>query len=1348
MDEYIKTGESILLYGESNGRTFQRTFTITGENNRGGSVLCYSAQYDRSGTGVLKEFCPHLAEGITRNENNYLVLGSDSNQKEDFKNLLHEYIKPYNMLAELRRNEELATFIPAFEIYHDSPDMGGTVYIWSPEPKAETFEKYCHDVHADYTDHPERKLLNILYAVESLTKCICSFHRCSLIHGDIKPENFGFIRRGQDTIMQAVTLFDLDTVSYIYKVCENPRCTEGFCEPEIYNMKMTNQTDIYSIGAVLFYALRSERYMYYRTVNFAEHIQRLVDTSELVKALAVDSSPIIKKILSEILQKTLCRREERYRSCEEMLTDIRKALDYLVPAEISKNDDSSVKWILEDASGAPDKKTEKNITTALQYHLYTNPLYMGISAKKNNISLLIVGFHRYSQKFLDIALQTAQMPGKILDVTVICGSPNEKASYLAERPALADFFNVDGSQSGKSDIYGNITFIVHDISREFISSLSVPDYVFIAVGSDKQNIRTAELFNGFSFPVSVALKKSRLSADTPENILPVWVDEDISASPLYKKLERMAFNAHIIWNKNLNIDLKELRSEFRKPYFYNSCISFALSVKYKLHGLGIELDGSSGETAAKYLKCINSDRKIKNELIWLEHRRWVTEKLCLGYTGITDLEECAGGKTKDEQRKRHICIIKSCPEQSLASKPWTKGSADKPNIEKWDNPDAEDLKKLDDIDRMSVELHLMYKRLADIARNEISLNGEIVSAIRMAISKDHSLNVSFQELITCMKDIWNRDIQQVSRYTGLKKSFGSNIDSSEVLDRQEKSYIKRLTASLHEKFFPIFASQQYRSYKRDDFSLVEGLPFILTYSEAFQMIIPYSSGSNDNIFSNVAAPTVINPCKIIYFAFCESADELKNIADSLPYMANYMEKRNFRAGVEFIIGCNSGLKTDDRQSISGDFEKLSSGRVKKVKFIEAERPKEFIYLFNDYLLKSRKKADFMLELNGTYLSGLAEGIGIDELFPSYSFNSKTMKFRSIHDCDAVKYLRFKPYITVPDMFALKMSTSTTSSKPEFYAEYQELWNKYSSMRGTWKHLCRLFKEHAEAHDIIAVFKQKNNRTPMEYTYTMPFGCRKTVEMILDALASQEIISDKSYINSVSTDSCQAKIFSFFDCRHDFDNLFRKPDILRTESIECDTDTRNHIVKIIYNNLYVQGFDCRNMQNASLELLEYFGRKNYFIGLSIDRTAGKASFTYSTAQIKDLLTSEGRILEVYTYHKARETGQFDDIRSGFEIDWEKVDAKNEFDCILTKGFSALFVECKATRELKWEYYTKIESLARHFGINVKIVIVADTNAQDNTENNMYCERGRQINVITISEPSEIRDIGNVLLKLLK
>ena len=146
--------------------------------------------------------------------------------------------------------------------------------------------------------------------------------------------------------------------------------------------------------------------------------------------------------------------------------------------------------------------------------------------------------------------------------------------------------------------------------------------------------------------------------------------------------------------------------------------------------------------------------------------------------------------------------------------------------------------------------------------------------------------------------------------------------------------------------------------------------------------------------------------------------------------------------MEFIIGYKSSAKLGDLGKIEQDFKLLSGKRIARVKTIAAATRKEFVSVLKEYLIgRSKSKQNFLLEANETSLSGVMEGSSFFDEFSSYSYDSAQMKFTIIHDCDIVKYIRVKPFITVTDMFAFKMSTSSTRNKPEFYGDYNDLWQK-------------------------------------------------------------------------------------------------------------------------------------------------------------------------------------------------------------------------------------------------------------------------------------------------------------------
>lgn len=193
-----------------------------------------------------------------------------------------------------------------------------------------------------------------------------------------------------------------------------------------------------------------------------------------------------------------------------------------------------------------------------------------------------------------------------------------------------------------------------------------------------------------------------------------------------------------------------------------------------------------------------------------------------------------------------------------------------------------------------------------------------------------------------------------------------------------------------------------------------------------------------------------------------------------------------------------------------------------------------------------------------------------------------MKFNVIHDCNIVEYISANPFITVTDMFSIKMSSSTTSNKPEFYSDYNELWEKYSGFTETWKCLCRLLREYSETNDLVALFSQNefSSDDEAEYQYIIPFRCEKNVSEILNALIAEEIIEPQSRINSITTQSCMVTIIDRYNNKNSYDTLFSRIDILlQTDFVRCVIDPRYHIVKVIYNNLTVNNLDCKkNTEN--------------------------------------------------------------------------------------------------------------------------------------------------------------------------
>ncbi|MBR4329384.1 MAG: hypothetical protein IKP71_05980, partial [Candidatus Riflebacteria bacterium] len=605
------------------------------------------------------------------------------------------------------------------------------------------------------------------------------------IHRDIKPSNFGLETRNGELREDTVKLFDIDSICSVYDTIDKVVYTIGFSEP---TKDIDNQTDIYSIGATLFNAVivtdevKKNRYIYKN--EYEDRLLDMVKESKLIHVSKSNSDRYVIHYIAKILKNCLCEKSNRYQKCEDLLEDLKNALKHM-PSGLAGNELSV------ENSLAINRK--KNSFLAIQYHLYKNPLYPCCSEEK--LTILIIGFGNYGQSFLDACLQNGQILNKKLHVIVVSdnalsnnSADSDKDIYLEERPELENFFNIDSSLRRIEATYGDIDFKQEQLEKEKqntklqeIIQNHKPNYIFIALGDDKLNSGTAETcqkiitYNDIKCIISYVCERNNKKA-AHNSLYPVLINQNIKEQAIYKEIERMAFNTHLIWEKNLNIDLAKIRNEFLEKYNHDSCVSCVLSMKYKLYSIGINLDEKDLSEAARVFSdkiSENNTIDLKNQLMWIEHRRWVTEKLCQGWQqkkvpdDFTE-EDFTHGKTKDGKHKKHICIVRSRPNQLLAT--------EYKSCEDWDKKSDE---QLDELDKLSLKLHREYIKRAEKTKKELKEALPLfIDIIKNQILGNTKAISAFNEWSLCFNDIKdnvNRDIErirsEVKLYEGLKTSF-------------------------------------------------------------------------------------------------------------------------------------------------------------------------------------------------------------------------------------------------------------------------------------------------------------------------------------------------------------------------------------------------------------------------------------------------------------------------------------------------------------------------------------------------------------------------------------------------
>ena len=1389
-------GGDVLLLGESDGAAFRRRFVITKRLGRGGSAVCYEAYHSSSGKGTLREFYPTELYMLERTSDGQLVIPEKyPAERKRFEELRGEYLEPYKMLLEAKRSGEsgdLSTFIPEFEIYTGCGAEGepiGTTYIWTPAPKLETFESLCRDIHLHPRKKPEQKLLTVLSAVRSLTKCVCALHSASLVHRDINPSNFGFLRRGDETLTETVSLFDVNSVCSVYAKNLPAVLTEGFSEPGIKNLIPDCETDIYSLGATLFYAIivtpetKENGYVY--ESGYYGRLRELTADSALISCSESNSHPRLRAALVKILERTLCPRGKRYKSCEELAADLDNALCYILPPEIAQKKLSGEKWVLADAQAALDKNRDRVSAEAIQYHLLRHPLYECATGTSEELNVLVIGLGRYGQVFLDNCLSLGQIRGKRLSVTVISDDVTDRGVYIDERPGLGDFFDIDEKET-RDDSFGSISFRTVKLSaddrkgnasamEDVMCSADAPNYIFIALGDDRLNLSAAracadaaellEIKCAVSFVYSSAEQAKKLRA-LPANVFPVNTDEEIRRDKSYAELERMAYNTHLVWVKDKNLPQRAVRSEFLKPYNRSSCISSAIGLRYKLHmtdeasestesAEAAFREGDFGGAALLFESAISSPsgKQLKNELSWLEHRRWVTEKLCLGWRGIDDLGECAAGITspKDERKKRHICIIKSRPDQLLTTHFRVN------NCEKWDTAPEAELNRLDDLDRVSVELHRLYAKKADEMRRYDLLSGDNMKSIGRLIDGYPAAEAAFHEWRACISDIMSGALGKVKLYKSLKNAFLDSAaecseHSADTDARERLEAIRGNVSAVEILFNPILRSTEYFDYKQNNVKIINGIPFILTYTHDACLVIPFAVGDNSAVFGNVSAVITADPAHVIYLCSVDGKRSADALTAAVPRVVGYLEKRGCMAKLELIAVCEDKNARYADESFKNELTRLGGGAVRRVQVITGENPAVLAEKLEEHLAERRKAhKNFALECRGNMFSHLWGR------FDTFTFREDEAKFTPISGCGFLAHINKRPYITVSDMTALRLSSGKSVNQPEFFEDHGELWRKYRSDSRLWKRMCNSLGEYADKNDVMASFGEVGERDKCakaaRFTYILPSACRESASKIVSRLMHDGVIGAESSIEGYTSDSCRVTVFDETrGNRAALDRVFSDVYALAfADSITAYKNTVSHATEIKCDRLSVNGVsfpeDCAA---GCYALLGFFRDKGYISALT--RSENGVSFTYGTRRIKSLLTNAGNILEVYTYHKARETGAFDDVVSGYEIEWEDAAVKNEFDCIATRGFRSLFIECKARGVIDAEYYFKLNELKNRFGINATAVLIADTQEKvggDCAEaNELQRRRGELMDMVTVWRKEDIDNIGQTLIKIIK
>lgn len=116
----------------------------------------------------------------------------------------------------------------------------------------------------------------------------------------------------------------------------------------------------------------------------------------------------------------------------------------------------------------------------------------------------------------------------------------------------------------------------------------------------------------------------------------------------------------------------------------------------------------------------------------------------------------------------------------------------------------------------------------------------------------------------------------------------------------------------------------------------------------------------------------------------------------------------------------------------------------------------------------------------------------------------------------------------------------------------------------------------------------------------------------------------------------------------------------------------------------------------------------------------------------MLTNPERILEIYTYHAARETGRFHDVKCGLILQ----ESDTTLTCVLTKNFTSFFAVYVPPEKATAAFVAEISKQVKNVGIHPVLLFLTDTEAQREELNDLLSfSHLLPVSIFSLQEKSE-------------
>ncbi len=1406
----LQTGTAVVVHNSDN--SVRKEYIIDSFAGSGGFSLMYiaHAKEDPHRFFALKELFPRSLEDAVaeRREDGRIVIYNPltgTNECDD-QAVWDEIIPFFEREVHLTRKAAAVYDSNGRTAVQNNPDVlgihgpytgdNGNRYIAVETKSGQSFQQFIDsgwETSADKGVCRNNRLGDILEVLIKTTRRLSALHGDHrMYHLDLSPANIYVSYTDGGTNIEPIIIdygSAYDCNDSVDRTAHRFTCNP-YSAPEVNSLAELNDqnagyyvdvtSDTYSVAAMLFYAVTGELYtvakvssaswrqkirmLYPATVynDFAEELIEFFSTGmsadQTVRYITIRSSVNRSRpFLDEALGK---------------IKDMLKSEDVLSPM---RDKDELMSYLILD-----------------KYPLFR---YFG---EKGDIHVLCLGSGKFVNRMILSMISTGQMIGRKLFIHVVSADAEDyKQRLIAKTPTLTEYADFGDEQIPEENKYVTFTFdTVADLNREDVYSKIAEKYgdlcryIVISLGANNNNISLARRFacavGGVSSKKTIihyymaADCAVNIRSDTDESIVP----EHVQVIPFGKclasfakdvhALGRKAFRVHYLYEKLYDHSIAKetaLKHFMEKDYNIRSSLAAAVHIDYKLESIGISTaDPKKMKKARQYIEkhqqkvvqdynkkvltmCKDPDGNEKhtpcfNELLWLEHKRWMMFMIADGYRLATEKDHRkysfrkvngsfnAAFKCIDEDVKTHHSLVPSDVHGLRLP-------ADHREWDKYKTAEEIEESDYDALDRASLTVH----RIARDRTNNKNTIGKIRSIV------DYELGEVVEGLCEKAESSESTDCNVrnlINEYEYFKEWIGNVLihknpsGLNEKLKKLQNCFalfgenISEIVTELRNELAIFVEYQKYTDYKAPDRTIIENLLWV-----KYDKDVTLLKAASSSVKSNVLSALIIEPRKLVF------------LGDEQPlYVAEFFEKHGNNTKV-----C---LEKCGLHSVSEVLSGLTN-------IVEAES-------YGNYVIDVTDGHPFLV-LAACQIAQKYSNVGVIYCDPCEGDCYGAVTITNIMNYPYAPVHRLKTSISASEVFELyggKEKSDEDSYMFGLDAYMEKLWAFYRKYRDEWEMISTFFSSFARGTSEFHLSNFPSARTnPGTYKQQIATDIFEKTGMpgIMTQLQKAGIVRNFRI--------AETQAFSILSFEYPIVHQGKYPDILRDKfdallkklgnvSLKCnitpkpndtfdiditsDIKVFRHFVSDKFQNFDSnKEFDFAAME-APLRELENEGLISFLeFKLSWNQDC-TISFTYNNSAIRDCLTTAGNILEAYVWYEAAKSGFFDSVKTNYAFTWANAHVTNELDVVLTKGLSTLVCSCKTAKMMK-EHLYEVAELARRFSVNTKPVIIYSSdksveNGRISGNTDVLKERAKEMGVYLIDKDVLEADLGAELVRIAK